>query len=41
MVTLDELDGQADRVVCELAEIIRAEGGDPDEHVTEAMDVSC
>lgn len=41
MVTLDELDGQADRVVCELGEIIRAEGGDPDEHVTEAMDVSC
>jgi RNA polymerase subunit RPABC4/transcription elongation factor Spt4 len=41
MVSLEELDGQADLVVCELAEIMRAEGDDPDDHVTEAMDVAC
>ena len=41
LVALDEIDGEADLVVCELAEIMRAEGDDPDDHVTEAMDVAC
>lgn len=41
MVSLEELDAEADLVVCELAEIMRAEGDDPDEHVTDAMDVAC
>lgn len=41
LVALDELDGEADLVVCELAEIMRAEGDDPGDHVTESMDVTC
>ena len=41
MVALDELDARADAAVCGLADIMRAEGDDPDEHVTAAMDVAC
>jgi hypothetical protein len=41
LVALDELDSEADLVVCELAEIMRAEGDDPDDHVTQEMDVVC
>ena len=41
MVALDELDGRADAAVCGLADVMRAEGDDPDEHVTAAMDVAC
>lgn len=41
LVALAELDGEADLVVCELAEIMRAEGDDPGDHVTESMDVTC
>lgn len=41
LVALDGLDGEADLVVCELTEIMRAEGDDPGDHVTGAMDVVC
>lgn len=41
LVALDELDGEADFVVCELAEIMRDEGDDPGDHITESMDVTC
>lgn len=41
LVALEELDGEADLVVCELAEIMRDEGDDPGDHITEAMDVAC
>jgi hypothetical protein len=38
---LEVLDQRADSTTCEIADVMRAEGDDPDEHVTSGMDISC
>ena len=41
LAALDGLDDQADAAVCGLADIMRSEGDDPVDHITEPMDVAC
>lgn len=41
LVALDELDRRADVTTCEIAEVMRSEGDDPDEHITPGMSVAC
>jgi hypothetical protein len=41
VASLQALDQQADATTCEIADVMSAEGDDPDEHVTSGMDVSC
>jgi hypothetical protein len=38
---LYELDRQAEALTCEIAEVMRAEGDDPDAHITPDMNVAC
>jgi hypothetical protein len=41
MVALEVLDQQADTTTCEIAGVMRAEGDDPDDHITPEMHVGC
>ncbi len=41
VASLEALDQQADATTCEIADVMSAEGDDPDEHLTSGMDVSC
>jgi RNA polymerase subunit RPABC4/transcription elongation factor Spt4 len=41
VAALEALDQRADATTCEIADAMRAEGDDPDEHVTPGMDISC
>jgi hypothetical protein len=41
VAALEALDRQADATTCEIADVMRAEGDDPDEHVTSGIDMSC
>ena len=38
---LDALGAESDEVTCEIADQMRDEGDDPDDHITPAMDVDC
>jgi hypothetical protein len=41
VTALEVLDRRADATTCEIADVMRAEGDEPDEHVTPGMDISC
>lgn len=41
VAALEALDQRGDATTCEIADVMRAEGDDPDEHVTPGMDISC
>lgn len=41
MAALEGLDQRADDVTCEIAAVMRAEGDDPDDHITPEMGVDC
>jgi hypothetical protein len=41
LATLAELDDAADAATCEIAEVMRAEGDDPDDHITPGMYIAC
>jgi hypothetical protein len=41
VAALEVLDQRADATTCEIADVMRAEGDDPDDHVTPGMDISC
>lgn len=41
MAALADLDRRADVTTCEIADVMRAEGDDPDDHITPEMDVAC
>jgi hypothetical protein len=41
VAALEQLDQRADAVTCEIADVMRAEGDDPDDHITSAMGVTC
>jgi hypothetical protein len=38
---LDALGAESDEVICEIADQMRDEGDDPDDHITPAMEVDC
>jgi hypothetical protein len=41
LAALEELDLRADAATCEIADVMRAEGDDPVDHITADMDVTC
>jgi hypothetical protein len=41
VAALETLDERADVTTCEIADVMRAEGDDPEDHVTAAMDIAC
>lgn len=41
VAALETLDERADATTCEIADVMRAEGDDPEDHVTAAMDIAC
>jgi hypothetical protein len=41
MVALEDLALRADAITCEIARVMRAEGDDPDDHITPGMYVDC
>ena len=41
VAALEALDQRADATTCEIVDVMRAEGDDPDEHVTPGMGISC
>jgi hypothetical protein len=41
LAALEELDQRADATTCEIADVMRSEGDDPDAHITPDMAVTC
>lgn len=41
LAALEELERRSDATTCEIAEVMRAEGDDPDEHISAGMSVAC
>jgi len=41
MASLDQLDAESDAATCAIADVMRSEGDDPDDHISQEMFVTC